>query len=115
MNPGLGRKRVAAIGQRSVAKFLEAVHRRKFGLKTLLQIAFCVGGHLLLCQIKAETSQRCYDDHHGGKQLSAKARDAFVSRLLRGTHGKSTWSVWPLFNSTGFSRVVLLSIHALSV
>jgi hypothetical protein len=68
-----------------------------------------------LCQIKTETCQRCDDDHHGGKQSGAKARYAFVSRLLRGTHWKSTWSVSPFFNSTGFSRVVLLSIHAFSV
>src|SRR5213594_3702555 len=113
MNPRPGRERVAAIRQRSVAEFLEFVQRRKFGPENLLQVSLCIGRHLALCQIKTETGQRRYDNHHGGKQSSAKARYAFVSRLLRGTHGKSTWNVSPFFNSTGLSRVVLLSIHAL--
>src|SRR5438552_3233687 len=91
------------------------VQRRKFTLKNRLHISLCIGRDLALCQIKTESGQRCYDEHHGGKQSGAKARYAFVSRWNSRAHGKSTWSVWPLFNSTGFSRVVLLSIHALRV
>src|SRR6478672_12805333 len=105
MNPRLGCERVAAIGQCCVTKLLEFVQRRKFRLKDRLQISLCIGRHLALRKIKTETGQRCDDDHHGDKQSSAKARYAFVSRLLRGTHGKSTWNVSPFFNSTGFSRV----------
>src|SRR6266478_2911922 len=86
MNRAVGRERVAAIRQRRVAEFLEFVQRRKFSLKNLLQVSLCICRHLALCQIKTETGQRRYDDHHGGKHSSAKAHYAFVSRFLRGTH-----------------------------
>src|ERR1043166_2146329 len=91
------------------------MQRRKFSLKILLQISLRIGGDFALRQIKTKSGQRCHDDHHRGEQASSKARYTFVPRLDRGVHGKSTCSVWPLLNSTGFSRVVLLSIHAFSV
>src|SRR5439155_20203600 len=112
---GLGNERVATIGQSRLTQPLELLRRREFRLKDRIQISLCTGRHLAQCQIKPETAQRFDDDHNGDNQSSAKARYAFVSRLLRGTHGKSTWNVSPFFNSTGFSRVVLLSIHAFSV
>ncbi len=115
MDPRLGGERIAAIGQRCVTQFLELVQRGKFSLKSLLQISFGIGRDLALREIETERRQGCDNDHHRGEQPSAKARYLFVSRLVRGAHGKSTRSVCPFFKSTGFSRVVLLSIHALTV
>src|SRR4030095_84987 len=115
MNPRLRRERVAAVRERGVAQFLEFVHRRKLGLERLLQVSLRVRGDPALCQIKAERSQRCYDHHDRGEQSGAKAPYLSVSRFTRGSHGKSTCSGWPSPNFTGFSRVVLLSIHAFSV
>ena len=115
VNSRLVYERIAAIRERGVAQFVDFVHRRKLGPKCLLQVSLSVGGDSALCQIKPECSQRCNDHHDRGEQSGAKARDPFVSRCTRGAHGKSTCSVCPSFNSTGFWRVVLLSIHAFSV
>src|SRR5438552_8932121 len=52
------------------------VQRRKFTLKNRLHISLCISRDLALCQIKTESGQRCYDEHHGGKQSGAKARYA---------------------------------------
>src|SRR5215510_4096149 len=115
MNPRLRCEFVAAVRERGVTQFLEFVYRGKLRLECLLQVSLRVRGDPALCKIKSESSQRCDDHHDRGKQSGAKASYLFVSRFTRGSHGKSTCSVWPSFKSTGFSRVVLLSIHAFSV
>ena len=115
MNPGFGGQRVATIRQSTVAKLLKFVQGRKFILKNLLQVSFCISGDFALRQIKTESGQRRDNDHHRGEQSSAKARYAFIPCFNGGAHGKSTCSVWPFFTSTAFSLVVLLSIHAFSV
>src|SRR5262245_53018288 len=115
MDPWLGRKHLAAFRQSCMAKFFELVQRRNFGLEILLQISFRVGRDFALCQIEAKGSQRCHDNHYRGEQPRSKACYTFVSSLDRRSHGKSTCSVSPSFNSTGFSSVVLLSIQAFSV
>ena len=115
MDPWLRRKHVAALRQGRVTQLFELVQRGYLRLEILLQILFGVGRDLPLRQVKTESGQRYYDDHYRGEQTSSKACYAFVSRLNCRPHGKSTRSVWPFFNSTAFSRVVLLSIQALSV
>jgi len=62
---------------------------------------------------KESRSCDCRDhEHHRQQKLHPEA--SAISRSHR-LHGKSTWAVWPFFRSTGFSRVVLLLTHALSV
>src|SRR4030095_2222702 len=115
MNPRLCCEFATAVRERGVAQFLEFIHRRKLGLKRLVQVSVRIRGDLELCKIKAESSHCCYDHHDRGEQPGAKTPYFFISRFTLGFHGKSTCSVWPFLNSTGFSRVVLLSIHAFSV
>src|SRR5205814_9341987 len=91
------------------------MQRGKLRLEILLQISFRVRCDFALCEVETKSSQRCDDDHYGGEQPGSKACYTFVSGLTRRSHGKSTCSVWPFVSSTGFSRVVLLSIQALSV
>src|SRR5882762_9712991 len=115
MNPRFPCECIAAVREGGVAQFLEFVHRRKLCLERFLQVSFCVRGDSALRKIEPERSQRCHNHHDGREQSGAKTPHLFVSRFIRGPHGNSTCSVWPSFNSTGFSRVVLLSIHAFSV
>src|SRR5436305_12381279 len=114
MNPRFSCQCIAPVRKGSVAQFLEFVNRRQLGLERLLQIAFRVRSDPALGKIKSERRQRCHDDHDGGKQSGAKAPYLIVSRFIWDSHGSSTCSVWPSRSSTGFSRVVLLSTHALS-
>src|SRR5205823_14063411 len=83
----------AAVGECSVAQFLDFMRRRKFRLKSLLQVSLRVGGDSALCQIESERRRRCYYYHDRREQSGAKARDLLASRRNRGAHGKSTCSV----------------------
>ena len=93
VNPRFGYERVATLRERGVAQFLDFVHRRKLGLKCLLQVPLRIGCDSALCQIKPERSQCCYDHHDRGEQSRAKGSELLASRRTPGTHGKSTCSV----------------------
>ena len=98
-----------------MAQLLDFVQPRKLGLKILPRIALCARRDGTLSQIKSENRQRGNHQHHRGQQFRPETHHAAFACLDRRIHGKSTCSVAPLFRSTLFSRVVLLSIHALSV
>src|SRR5439155_527957 len=88
-----------------------------------LRVWQSVQGELRFCfsvQLSNIVGIQRLDDCPCAVEEAVKSRVKRLRRLLRrrflpGTHGKSTWNVSPFFNSTGFSRVVLLSIHALRV
>ena len=105
----------AAFGQRGSPQVLQFVQRRELGLEILLQRALGVRGAIALGNIEPERRDRGNHHHHRRRKSSPKSRDSVSTAFACFDHGKSTRIVSPLFSSTGFSSVVLLSVHALSV
>src|SRR5712691_9874703 len=115
MDARFRRERAATFDQRGAPQLLQFVQRRKFGLKILLQRALGICRDIALGKIKTQGRYARNDQHHRRGEPRPETRWPAFFFTPRPDHGKSRCTVAPLFSSTGFSSVVLLSIHALSV
>ena len=84
-------------------------HYDDLSVVKLIMFAASLQPPIITEQLEFLPAIKCH--HHGEQQTRPVMADALAG-CHRPAHGKSTCVVAPFFSSTGFSRVVLLLIHA---
>src|SRR5262249_36537704 len=114
MNAWIGRERPTTFRDCGMAQCQELIQGGNFRPEILSQSSCGIPLNVALSEVKSQSRYRSDHKHHGRGKLCPKSGDLVFVGAASHNHGKSTCAVAPFFNSTGCSRVVLLSIQALS-